>query len=254
MKVSIITVAYNSVNTIRDTFESIKSQNYNDIEYIVVDGFSTDGTLDIIEEYSDVITKSISESDKGIYDAMNKGVKMATGEIVGILNSDDFYFDCNVISNIVKVFKSNNVDSVYSDIIYVDPNNTSKVDRYWKSCKYDRKKFLYGWMPAHPSFFVKKDVYKNFGVFNEVLKSAADYEFMLRVLYKNKISSKYLSKITVIMRSGGNSNRSLKSRINGNKEDRKAWNINNIEPYFFTLFLKPLRKLSQFFYKPMQTI
>lgn len=250
MKISIITVSYNSTNTIKDTIESIKLQDYNNIEYIVIDGGSNDGTLDIIEECSDVITRSVSEPDKGIYDAMNKGIKMATGDIVGILNSDDFYHNENVITNIVNAFLTYGVDSVYSDLVYVDPIQTSKIDRFWKSSTFNRKKFLYGWMPAHPTFFVKNEVYKKYGVFNLKLKSAADYEFMLRVLYRFKISSHYLPQISVKMRSGGNSNSSLSSRLNGNKEDREAWAINNLKPYFFSTMLKPLRKLPQFLLRP----
>ena len=246
MKVSIITVSFNSEATIKDTINSIRNQNYKDIEYIIIDGGSKDKTVEIVNQNLDVITKWISENDKGIYDAMNKGIEMASGEIIGILNSDDMYYDGQVVERIVKSFIENEVDCVYSNLFYVDPLNTSKVKRYWKSKEFDLKSFLYGWMPAHPTFFVKKNIYEKYGKFNTKLKSAADYELMLRFMYKFKISARYQNFISVIMRSGGKSNESILSRLKANKEDRLAWEINGLKPYFFTTFLKPLRKINQF--------
>ena len=254
MKVSIITVSYNSQKTINDTFRSVRNQNYNNIEYIVVDGNSSDNTLKIIKQNSDIIDKWISQPDKGIYDAMNKGIELSTGELIGILNSDDFYYNNNVISKVVNEFKYHNIDSLYSDLIYVKPTKTKFIQRYWKSKNFKENSFLFGWMPAHPTFFVKKHVYETHGKFNLDLMSSADYEFMLRVLYKKKITTRYVNFISVVMRNGGKSNNSLLSRLTGHKEDILAWSINGIKPYFFTLFLKPLRKIPQFFIRPKYKI
>ncbi len=246
MKVSILTVSYNSQKTIEDTIKSVLQQDYPNIEYIIVDGNSSDSTMDTIAKHSSGISKVISEPDKGIYDAMNKGVNLATGDLIGILNSDDFYASDNVISQVVELISKEGTDSLYADLVYVDAENTEKVTRKWVSGKYKHGKFKWGWMPPHPTFFVKKSVYEKFGTFNTELKSAADYEFMLRVLHKEKTSVSYLPKLTVRMRAGGVSNASFKHRIRANKEDRKAWELNGIQPYFFTLFLKPIRKIFQF--------
>jgi len=246
VKVSILTVSYNSEKTIQDTINSVIQQDYPNIEYIIIDGNSSDGTMDIVSKHSSGITKVISEPDKGIYDAMNKGVKLASGDIVGILNSDDFYASNTVVSKVVKLISKEGTDSLYADLVYVDAENTEKVTRKWVSGKYKPGKFKWGWMPPHPTFFVRKNVYEKFGSFNTELKSAADYEFMLRVLHKENISVSYLPELTVRMRAGGVSNASFKHRIKANKEDRKAWTLNNVQPYFFTLFLKPIRKILQF--------
>ncbi|MBL4709593.1 MAG: glycosyltransferase [Flavobacteriales bacterium] len=246
MKVSLITVCYNSSTTIEDTIKSVLAQSYSDIEYLIIDGDSKDDTLKIVEKYQDKISVVISEKDKGIYDAINKGINLSTGDIVGILNADDFYIDEAVITDVVEKMNEKEVDSLYSDLYYVDAINTNKIIRNWKSGEYNRKNFLLGWMPPHPTFFVKRAVYKKYGVFNLTLKSAADYELMLRFLYKNEITSCYLPRPLVRMRVGGVSNASLKNRIKANMEDRRAWKLNELKPNLFTLILKPLRKLKQF--------
>ena len=243
--VSIITVSYNSEATIESTLKCVAEQDYPRIEHIIVDGRSSDNTLAIINMYPHV-AKIISEKDKGIYDAMNKGLLMATGEIIGILNSDDFYISPDVISLVVQTMHSENADALYADLVYVAANDTSKKLRRWTSGPFNRKKFLFGWMPPHPTFFVKRSCYETAGNFNMELKSAADYELMLRFLYKYEITPAYLPKVIVKMRAGGNSNASLRNRIKANLEDRKAWQLNNLKPYFFTTWLKPLRKLPQF--------
>ncbi|MBO6497566.1 MAG: glycosyltransferase [Roseivirga sp.] len=250
MKVSIVTVVYNGASFIKSAIKSVLSQDYSDIEYIVIDGASTDGTMDIINQYKDQISHIISEPDQGIYDAMNKGVSLATGDVIGILNSDDFYSTNTVISDIVEKMTAEGVDSVYGNLVYVDPTNKEVVKRYWQSGRFTRKRFLYGWMPPHPTFFVRAEVYKKYGMFNLSLKSAADYEFMLRVLYKEKISTFYINKLITTMRDGGTSNISLKNRIRGNNEDQLAWKLNGLKPFFFTRYLKPLRKIWQFFRMP----
>ncbi|PBQ31321.1 glycosyl transferase [Sphingobacteriaceae bacterium] len=247
MKISIITITYNSAATLEETLLSVINQTYHDIEYIIVDGKSTDDTLKIIDKHKDKISKVISEKDKGLYDALNKGIDMATGDVIGILHSDDFYIDNQVIEKYAKTFLKNNSDSVYSDLYYVDKSNTDKIIRKWKSGDYSEKSFINGWMPPHPTFFLKKEIYKKFGKFNTDFKSAADYELMLRFIEKNKISISYLPEYTVKMRVGGKSNVSVQNRVNANFEDRRAWEINGLKPRFYTLYLKPFRKILQFF-------
>jgi glycosyltransferase involved in cell wall biosynthesis len=247
VKVSIITVTYNSAATLEQTILSVINQNYKDLEYIIVDGCSTDETLNIISKYKSSIAKVISEKDKGLYDAMNKGIAMASGDIIGILHSDDFYIHDKVIENYVNVFLEKKCEAVYADLYYVGKNDTDKIIRKWKSGVYKENAFLNGWMPPHPTFFVKRDVYERYGKFNTELKSAADYELMLRFIHKHKIRLGYLAGFTVKMRTGGKSNASVQNRVNANIEDRRAWEMNGLKPRFYTLYLKPLRKIIQFF-------
>lgn len=251
--VSIITATYNSGETIRDTLEAIVSQDYPNIEHIIVDGRSTDNTLAIVSEYPHV-AKIISEKDQGIYDAMNKGISLSTGDIVGILNSDDFYISGDVVRKVVDRMHADKTSALYGDLVYVHAKQTHKVLRTWIAGDFHLAKFKYGWMPPHPTFFVRSEVYKKLGLFNVSLKSAADYELMLRFLFKEKISVSYLPEVMVKMRAGGMSNASFKNRINANREDRKAWRVNQLQPYFFTLWVKPLRKLFQFVQKPNSII
>ncbi len=248
MKISIITVTYNSAATIRDTLECIRAQDHADIEHIIIDGGSDDETMDIIRQYPHVAI-FISEKDEGLYDAMNKGLKLAGGDIIGILNSDDMYPHPGVLSKVAALFESSGASTIYGDLQYVMQDNLDKVLRYWRSGNYSRTNFYYGWMPPHPAFFVKKEVYDKVGVFSTSLRSAADYEMMLRILLKHAFSTAYLPEVLVKMRTGGLSNASLKHRLNANREDRKAWKLNEIDPWFFTLYLKPLRKVFQFLHK-----
>ncbi len=247
LKISIITVCYNSAETIENTVQSVISQDYKNIEYIIVDGKSTDDTLSILKKYSGNISRTISEKDEGIYFAINKGIATASGDIIGILHADDFYVNEKIISKVVEAFENNNVDTVYGDLQYVDRTDVSKIKRHWKSGKYKEGLFLKGWMPPHPTFFVKKKCYDKFGVYNTTLKSAADYELMLRLLHKNKCSVAYIPEVFVKMRVGGKSNVSLMNRIKANREDKKAWMLNDLKPQLFTFIKKPLSKLSQFF-------
>lgn len=249
MKVSIITISYNSAATIEDTIRSVINQDYPNLEYIIIDGHSKDGTQDIIHRYQSSIAKFISEPDQGIYDGMNKGLKMATGDIIGILNSDDVYEDSRVISDMVQLFESSQCEAAYADLVYVDRHDTSKVTRYWKSGSYKQGAFRKGWMPPHPTFFVRKSVYDRYGYFNLLLKSAADYEIMLRFIHKHGIEPAYLPRVITRMRAGGQSNLSLKNRIKANREDREAWRINGLKPGLFTLIRKPLSKIFQFMKK-----
>ena len=248
MLVSIITATFNSANTIADTMRSVEEQDYPHIEHIVVDGHSQDETLEIVQQYPHRATL-ISEKDDGIYDAMNKGIRAATGDIVGILNSDDMYTDEHVISKVVKTFEDPSVQACYADLQYVDARNTSLVTRTWKSGDHHERSFYWGWMPPHPTFFVRKSVYDQVGLYNTHMHSAADYEMMLRIFVKQHMRVVYIPQFIVKMRTGGVSTLSLKNRIRANREDRKAWRINGLKPYFFTLYLKPLRKITQFLKK-----
>lgn len=245
MKVSIITSTFNSAATVSDTLLSVEKQTYANIEHIIVDGLSTDNTLKIVEHFKH-INKVVSEKDDGIYDAMNKGIEIATGDIIGILNSDDFYAHENVIEEIVNLFDKKNCDAIYGDLIFVHPEKPWRILRKWIAGGYNEKLFLEGWMPPHPTFFVKRELYDKLGKFNTKLRSSADYELLIRFMYKNKIKVQYLPDVLVHMRSGGHSNKSLQNRIKAHKEDYLAWRLNNLKPKWFTLFFKPLRKVKQF--------
>ena len=201
--ISIVTISYNSSKTIRDTIDSVLCQDYDNIEYIIIDGKSTDDTIEIVKSYGDKISYFISEEDDGLYDAMNKGIRAATGDVVGIINSDDFYYTDHVVSDVAEVFIFNDVDSVYGDLLYVDTVDADSIRRYWKSGNFNIKKMRKGWAIPHPTFFVKKEIYNKFGLYSIRLKNASDYEMALRLLYKNKISVIYLPKIMVKMRIGG---------------------------------------------------
>ncbi|GAB4024329.1 glycosyltransferase family 2 protein [Spirosoma koreense] len=250
MKVSIITVVYNGAEFIRDCIESILNQTYTNIEYIIVDGNSTDGTVELVQSYGDRIARFISEPDKGLYDAMNKGIGLATGDVIGLLNADDFYRHSRVIEHMVATFERTGSDAVYGDMIYVDREDNRKIKRYWRSGWYRENAFLWGWMPGHLSFFAKRTLYERFGKFRLDMKSAADYELMLRFIHKNKIKLAYMDEVTIVMRMGGISNSSVKNRLRANREDQQAWQINGLKPYFFTFWLKPLRKVNQYVSKP----
>lgn len=248
MKVSIITVTHNSAKYLQECIDSVVHQTYQDIEHIVIDGGSTDGTVDIIQRYDNHIAKWISEEDKGMYDAINKGMKMATGEVIGILNSDDILASNNVIKQIVTCFQENKVDSLYGDLVYVDQKNTKKIIRYWKGLSYNRFRFNYGWMPAHPTFYFRSDLLADLGGYESHYFTAADYEFMARYLYRYRISSRYLPVLIVKMRVGGQSNRNIMSRLRANRRDYLAMKINNIPFPHIASILKPIIKLRQFYY------
>lgn len=237
MKITIITITYNSAKTVRDTLESVKSQKFNgELEYIVVDGASSDGTQDIVAEYNDIVTKFISESDKGIYDAMNKGISMATGEVVGILNSDDIFYDENVLETIANTFEQNDCDSVFGNLQFVKENDLNTVVRIWKGSPYKKGAFLKGWHPAHPTFYVKRSIYEKYGLFDISLDVSADFELMLRFIEKYSITAFYVDCNIVKMRMGGESTGSISKIIQGNKNILRGFKKNNLKPYpFYTL-------------------
>jgi glycosyltransferase len=247
MKVSIITATYNSGKHLQDCINSVKSQNYAEIEHIVVDGLSTDNTVDIVKNNCGHITKWISEEDVGMYDAINKGMKMATGDIIGVLNSDDILASPDVIGSIADCFQKNKVDTIYGDLVYVDPLDTNKVLRTWKGFSYKRFRFMLGWMPAHPTFYVRRSMIDNLGGYESHYFTAADFEFMSRYLYKYRVSSLYLPKLIVKMRSGGQSNESIGRRIRANRRDYLAMKINKIPFPLVVSVLKPLRKVPQYY-------
>ena len=249
-RVSIITVVKNNVQCIDSCIRSVLSQKYPEIEHIVIDGGSTDGTLDIINRHSGSLSKVVSGPDKGMYDAMNKGIDAASGDIVGILNADDLYEDPFVVDSVVAAMGDDKVDTCYGDLVYVDADDPHRVFRYWHSGVYDPRRFYQGWMPPHPAFFVKRRVYEQHGMFNLALGTAADYELMLRLLLKHHVSAVYLSRVLVRMRTGGASNASLRKRLIAHRMDRQAWRVNELTPKPWTLLFKPLRKLGQYFQRP----
>lgn len=246
LTISIITAVYNAAGTIRNCIESVKSQDWP-VEHIIIDGGSSDGTLGILQEYRSHFAQVVSEKDRGLYDALNKGLRLACGDIVGILHADDFYPDSRVLSTIAQAFLEEDVDSCYGDLVYVDPIDTGKIVRYWQSCPYRPRLFYLGWMPPNPTFFVRRTVYDSYGTFRTDLGSAADYELMLRFLLRHGIAATYIPRVLVKMRTGGISNRSLAKRIQANRMDRRAWDVNSLRPHPWTLWLKPISKIPQYF-------
>lgn len=246
MKVSIITVTYNSEKYLADCIASVRSQTYNDIEHIIVDGKSTDGTLKILHKNAHLVSKWISEPDRGMYDAINKGIALATGDIIGVLNSDDMYASPNAIMDIVACFDETGKDAIYGDLVYVDAANPQKVLRYWKGLPFKRNRFNYGWMPAHPTFYIRRELVATYGGYENHYFTAADYEFMARYLYNHKVDAFYLPKMIVKMRNGGASNKNIYSRLRANRRDYLAMKKNKIPFAFLVSILKPLIKLPQY--------
>jgi len=246
LKISIITVVWNNKNSIKNAIDSVLNQTYKNIEYIIIDGVSTDGTIEIVRSYGDKVSKFLSEPDSGLYDAMNKGIFLATGDVVGILNSDDFYIDDQVIQRVVKEFEVKDVDSVYADLEFVKPVNLDKTVRYYDSSKFNPSKFAYGWMPAHPTFFVKRDIYKKYGVFRADLKIAADFDILARFLFTHKISYSYMQEVLVKMRLGGVST-SFNNIWIINIEQLQVCRDNHINTNIFKILLKyPIKILGYF--------
>ena len=243
MKISIITATFNNESTIAQTLKSVAYQDYNNIEHIIIDGGSTDKTLEIANKF-DHVAKVISQKDNGIYFALNKGVSLSSGDIIGFLHADDFLENSFILSIIVKSFENFNIDAVYGDLDYVAFDDTKKIIRSWKSKPFESKMLKKGWMPPHPTFYAKKELYNKFGVFNTDYRISADYELILRLL-SNKISVKYVSEVFVKMRLGGISNKNLKNIIQKSKEDLRAIKKNKIGG-FYTLFMKNYSKIHQF--------
>ena len=245
MKISIITVTYNSAATLAHTLESVNNQDYNDIEHVLVDGGSTDETVAIIQSYPHV-AKWVSEKDKGLYDAINKGIGMATGDVIGILNSDDFFPANHIVTQIVNAFQQNSVSAVYGDIAFVRPGKLGKIVRLYSSRKFTPRRFGYGYMPAHPSFYALKSCYDDLGLYKLDYKIAADYELLMRFIFKNRISYVYIPEILVYMRTGGISNKNVLSRYTLNKEIIKACRENGVNTNMGLLSLKYFNKVFEY--------
>ncbi len=252
MKISVIIPVYNGAKTIRDAIDSVLMQKNTEIECVVIDGGSNDETVQIVKSYGNLIAIVVSEPDKGMYDAINKGIKISQGEVIAILNADDMYEDEYVLEKVASAFTKNKnqkqeeiIDCVYANIKYVDKDNINKIKRIWVSQQYKPELFKKGWHPAHPAFFVRKSVYENIGMYRTDLSISADYEMMLRILEINNILSIYIPIFAVRMREGGASNRSIKNIIIANIQVLKSWKINGRRIPFQVFFLKPFSKLRQ---------
>jgi glycosyltransferase len=246
MKVTIITPTFNSAKTLSHNLNSVARQSYKNIEHIIVDNCSSDGTLELAKKYPH-ISQIISEKDNGIYDAMNKGIANASGDIIGILNSDDYLASEHTIANIVSEFLVSRADAIYGNLIYVDNKNPSKIKRLWLAGSYKPKQFYSGWTLPHPTLYVKKRVYEEFGNYNDSFRYAADYEMILRLLLKERITVSRMREVIVYMLAGGAGNKDLNTRVKVNLEDRRAWETVGLTPKLYTLYAKPLRKIGQYF-------
>lgn len=242
-KISIVTVCFNSAETIRETIESVLSQDYPNIEYIIVDGLSTDSTLEVVKEYGDKITKVISERDRGLYDAMNKGIDLSSGDIIGILNSDDLYADRSILSRVAQTFDSKNVDVVYGDLYYFRTGSPEKPVRYYKGGKFSLARVRYGLMPPHPTFFINKKLYLNHGKFDTQFTLSADFDLILRFLGVHNVPFEYLPEVLVKMRVGGKSTSSLKRTLIMNQEDLRSCRKNGVKTNIFKFYSKYLTKI-----------
>ena len=248
MKISIVVPVFNDVR-VKRALESILAQQHDhELEIIVVDAGSTDGTFDILKTYRERLSVLISEPDEGVYDGMNKGIQRATGDIVGILNADDQYNDSLVIRDVAAVFCSEAIDVCYGNQIFT--TRTGRVIRYWKAGRFRRAKWYFGWMPPHPTFFVRRRVYERYGAFDLQYPIAADYELMLRFLFKHRTSVKYLNRVMVNMAPGGLSNRSVSAIVKANIEVARAWKNNNLQGGLFVPLLKPASKVFQYMRRP----
>ena len=251
LKISIITVTYNSASTIRDTLASVASQTHTDIEHIVIDGGSTDGTQALVAQHGCRVSRMVSEPDKGIYDAMNKGLRLATGEYVGFLNGDDIYAAHDVVARIAETSARETPDAIYGDLVYVDPGRAKPVVRHWQAGEFARSRLKFGWMPPHPTLYVRRSVLDRIGPFDATLRIAADYEYMLRLLTEPGLTVAYIPHILVRMRIGGASNANIRSLMNKSKEDLLALRRHRVGGWP-TLLLKNARKLPQFLSKPTE--
>ena len=247
IKISIITPVLNNLGTLRDCIGRVQEQTIA-AQHIFIDGVSTDGSLELIKELAPKDSIIVSEPDKSEYDAMNKGLALADGDIVGILNADDFYAHDEVLEKVLNVFLDREIAACYGDLVYVDQSDTGNVKRYWKAKSFRKERFYSGWMPPHPTFFLRRELVEKYGYYRLDFSSAADYEFMLRYLLKHQVKAEYIPEVLVKMRIGGKSNLSLKQRLIANRFDRKAWDVNGLKPRPWTLILKPLSKIGQYLF------
>jgi glycosyltransferase len=249
LKVSIITAVYNRASTIADTLESVRGQDYPGIEHIVIDGMSTDGTDEVISRYRSGLARVVREKDSGIYEALNKGIGLASGDIVGFLHADDVYADRGVITSVVEGVRglgAGAIGGVYGDLEYVQWSDMHKRVRYWRSGEYRVERFRRGWMPAHPTVYLRRECYEKFGGFREDFQIAADYELMVRMLAVGGVAMGYIPRVLVKMRVGGKSNATLRNRLQANREDQRAWEVNGVGVPIGLRWMKPMRKLLQY--------
>jgi glycosyltransferase len=246
LKISVVTATYNCSDTIDQALNSILSQSYPAVESIVIDGCSSDGTLSILDSYRPRLGVFVSEPDLGIYDALNKGIRLATGDVIGFLHGDDFFENENVLAKVATAFKNPKVEAIYGDLVYVQRDDLTKVVRHWRSGMYSKKSLLAGWMPPHPTFYARRSVYERLGGFNIKYHISADYDLMLRFLLTCQISALYIPSILVRMRNGGVSNRSLKMIFHKSLEDYDILRQNNVGG-IIALIGKNIRKIKQFF-------
>lgn len=245
MKVTLITVVLNCEKYISCCINSVLQQDYKNIEYLIIDGKSTDGTLAIIESHRSKITRIVSEKDTGFYGALNRGIRLATGQIIGVLNADDFLAHGQVISTIVNNFNTHSCDAVYGNLDYINRYNQEQVVRRWRSAPFNRSAVKYGWMPPHPTVYFRREVYQKFGCYSESFGYCSDYELILRMFYKNEVNSVFIDMLIVKMRMGGMSNNSLRGMIRGCFNDYKAVKLHQIPNPLVTILVKKLRKFEQ---------
>jgi glycosyltransferase involved in cell wall biosynthesis len=245
LQISLVTAVLNRAGTLEGSLRSVKQQRHTDIEHIVIDGGSTDGTLDVIGAHRSHIAKMISEPDTGLYDALNKGIREASGDVVGFMHADDEFASPNALSRVASAFENPAVGAVYGDLVYVKKNDTSRVVRYWRAGQYHRAQLTQGWMPPHPTFYVRRDIYTRFGSFDTRYHIAADYENMLRILWRGRVQAAYIPEVLVRMRMGGVSNLSLFNMLHKSREDYAAMRQNGIGG-LQALLLKNVTKLPQF--------
>jgi len=249
VKISVVTVCYNCAHTLADTLESVRRQSHGELEHILVDGGSTDGTQDLVAKHNGRISKFVSEPDEGIYDAMNKGLCLAEGEFVAFLNADDMYTDDHVISDVVAAAEAGDVDAVYGDLLYVRRDDPGKVVRYWKAGEYLPGAFRLGWVPPHPTFFCRRRVFERFGAFDSAYRLAGDFELMLRLIERHGIRVGYIPRPLVRMRVGGRAN-TVRGVLRGNREILRAFAANGLKPAPGFFWRKPLVKVGQFLRRP----
>lgn len=246
LKVSIITAVFNREHLIECAMRSVLAQDYFNVEHVVIDGASTDATLNVVEYFARNDLKVLSEPDDGIYDALNRGFSVSTGDIIGLLHSDDTFYDDHVISDVVSLFNDPDVDIVYGDLNYISESDHKKVQRHWISGQYSQTKLKFGWMPPHPAMFIRRSVFETYGGYDTSFRISADFDAILRWLRNGDLTLKYLPRVLVNMRSGGASNGSIHKAILKTKEDFVALKKNGVGG-FYTLFLKKASKLRQFF-------
>lgn len=250
MKISIVTVVYNGAATIASAIESVIAQDHPDIEYIVIDGLSKDNTVEIVKSYGDKVSILVSEKDKGIFDAMNKGVGMATGDVIGILNADDYYASPTVLSTVARELERSGADSVFGDLVYVNPDRLDKVVRYYDASGFKLSRFEKGDMPPHPTFFVRRAAYERFGNFDPQFRIVSDYDLMLRFLYIGKLSWVHVPMVMVTMRTGGNSDKGLQTKIKLNREVLLSLKKNGVRSSRWRVYSKYFKKVFQLVRRP----